>query len=309
MDGGVYDNQGIESLLLADDRNANDLDMFIISDSSQETQDIYPFPEEKNDDKLTLGGIDLISRLIYFLCAISALAVGYQVWDKYQSGSFKIFWDFFLYLIPLVLSGIGAGAIWWLRDTIYKKILPQIPQIGRDSWNDFKKLTVSDLAQMVNLRITSLFAMANDVFMNRVRALVYRIIYTDDRYNKKRISNLIYHLKSDEIFSPLLDKLPQIKKPTPQLRAVVDAAANMPTALWFDYDYQLPCLVACGHATLCYNLMKHTVRLYGNKPAEYPDQVKLLWNKLVSDWNIMVEDPYALIRMRLPDVPLSMPPV
>ncbi len=54
--------------------------------------------------------------------------------------------------------------------------------------------------------------------------------------------------------------------------------------------------------------MKHTIRLYGNKPSEYPDNVKPLWNKLVSDWNIMVEDPYTIIRMRLPDVPLTVPP-
>ena len=60
MDGGIYDNQGIESLLLADERRDTDLDMFIISDVDQPSGDLYPFPEE--GDRRRNDGRDAQSR-------------------------------------------------------------------------------------------------------------------------------------------------------------------------------------------------------------------------------------------------------
>jgi predicted acylesterase/phospholipase RssA len=308
MDGGIYDNQGIESLLLADGRNPTDLDVFIISDTAQEENDIYPFPTDKSRDGLTLGNINLIALVIYGLCAISVFAIAYQAWDKFQSGSFRFFWDFFLYLIPLILAGATAGEIWWLRSTIYNKILPKIPKIGEAAWKDFKKLTLGQVIDMINMRAGSLFAMANSVFMNRIRSLIYRIVYTDKQYDKKRVSNLIHHLKSNEPFSDLLNKLPEIHKPSVRLRCVADIAADMPTALWFDNDYQLPCLVACGQMTLCYNLMKYMVRAYGDNSATYKDDVQLIWNRLINDWNSMVEDPYALLKKRYSNTSFPLSP-
>ncbi len=87
-------------------------------------------------------------------------------------------------------------------------------------------------------------------------------------------SNLIYYLKSDNVFFNLLDKITEIEKPSPKLYQVIDIVANMSTELFFDKDYQLPFLVACGQTTMCYNLMKRIVRNYGAAAEDYPDDVK-----------------------------------
>ena len=82
----------------------------------------------------------------------------------------------------------------------------------------------------------------------------------------------------------------------------------MPTELWFDADYKQPCLVACGQATICYNLMKYVVRIHGSDPEQYSGQVKSLWDQTRSDWNRMVEDPYVLLQERLEGKELPRPP-
>jgi hypothetical protein len=221
-------------------------------------------------------------------------------------------WTLVLYIIPILLAGTTAWGIWFLRRLVRDKILPAIASIGQPaqetswetSWDDLKKLTLGQIIDMVNLRITSLLALTSSVFMGRIRILMYKTVYGDDRYKNKRVSNLIYHLKSDSKFSPLPL---EVKKPSKLLNNIADIAANMPTLLWFDNDYELPCLVACGQATICYNLMKYLVRVYGNNPELYPENIKNLWNNLICDWNNMVEDPYALLRVRMPQIELPMP--
>ncbi len=85
---------------------------------------------------------------------------------------------------------------------------------------------------MLKMRMDSLLSLTGGVFMNRIRTLVYKMIYNNKKYEGKRVSNLIYHLKSDKKFSKALGKIPGIKKPTQALHQVADIAADMPTELW-----------------------------------------------------------------------------
>ncbi len=305
MDGGIYDNQGIESLLLADERRDTDLDMFIISDADQPSGDLYPFPEEETDDGMTVGTLNLAARALMIACAVTAVIQGAGAFDALRAGSFT-FWDFFRYIIPTALAGLTAYLLWWTRRTIRKE-MGRIPSVGRAAWEDLRKLRLGQLVGMVRLRITSLFAMASSIFMTRVRALVYGRIYRDERYRHRRVSNLIYDLLPSRRF--FFEDRPDIEKPSKALGRVVTVAVEMPTTLWFEKDkpYQLPCLVAAGQATLCYNLMKLVARRFGSNPASYPDDVANFWNELVSDWSAMVADPYALIEPLWPEARPSPP--
>lgn len=47
---------------------------------------------------------------------------------------------------------------------------------------------------------------------------------------------------------------------------------------------QLQDLVVTGQVTLCYNLMKYLVRCFGQKPDQFPENVKPLWGGLKADW-------------------------
>jgi hypothetical protein len=139
------------------------------------------------------------------------------------------------------------------------------------------------------------------VFMKRIRQLTYNAIYSDEKYSKKRLPNFIYHLQTGQPFSEKLAEL-GVKKPLPQLQKVIDTAAKMPTAMWFNNPYEPACLVACGQVTICYNLMKHVLRFY-----ERPEESSPQWGSLVSDWKDFGEDPYVLLRKFLPDTDLPQP--
>ena len=308
MDGGIYDNQGITSLMLANERNPDKLGMVIISDVAQLSDDYLPFPNKKTEGILTLNSINIFSFVLMVVCALTVFSSGWKMWGQIADGSFKFFWDFFMYMIPVLLAGLTAGSIFSVRQFLTNNIFPNIPQVGKVAWQDLKRLKLKQVVDMINMRVDSLFALTNSIFMNRIRSLVYDIVYSNKEYEGKRISNLIYQLKSDRKFSKELDNIPGIPKPSPALYQVTDIAADMPTELWFDSDYKQPCLVASGQATICYNLMKYIVRTYGKDPEKFSAPVRELWDQTTRDWDAMVEDPYVLVQERLPDRELPRPP-
>ncbi|GAB4256112.1 MAG: hypothetical protein Kow0065_04680 [Methylomicrobium sp.] len=306
MDGGIYDNQGLQSLLLTDDRESDadpDLSMFIISDVDQQSDDLYPYPiSDKSRGGITLNTLAGLSVVFIALLTVS-LAMLLVNWLTQDFG----WYNFFLFALPAALVAAATYALLWLRARIAVE-LDRIPMLGRAAWKDIKHLTLDDIEDMISLRISSLFVMAGSVFMKRVRGLVYGLVYGDFRapvrkildelYGKRRISNLIDHLKTGRQFSAELTKA-GVSEPSVELRKVVDVAADMRTTLWFDRPDQLPSLVASGQATLCYNLMKFVVRNFGDDPADYPDDARDLWWKLNEDWRAFNEAPLFLVERRL----------
>ncbi|MEO1689967.1 MAG: hypothetical protein AAFR63_00330 [Cyanobacteria bacterium J06631_6] len=136
--------------------------------------------------------------------------------------------------------------LWWGRDTIQNKILPKIPQAGNFAWDDLKQLTLSQPVNGINLRLTSLQAMAGSVFMKRIRSMGFRFIYQEyqGENREKLVSNLIYELKSGD----KVKSLPEVQPPSKKLSNIINAAAEMPTTLWFTEDSQLNDLIISGQA-------------------------------------------------------------
>ncbi|HYA15267.1 MAG TPA: patatin-like phospholipase family protein, partial [Syntrophales bacterium] len=303
MDGGLLDNQGIDSLLLSEERNPDNIGLVIISDVTQISEEFYQYPLATKSKGLTIGSINIFLHILTTVCILSIILIGYNILIHFHENNFMFFSDFFQYLIPLFAATSTALGIWRLRSILRKKILKKIPQLGQAAWNHFKKLRLSQLIDMINLRATSMLACMDSVLFNRIqslRLLIYKIVFTEEYRKCQHVSNLIYHLKSDYPFSDLLEKCQEVPKPSVKLRRVADVAANMPTQFWYDHDYQLPCIVACGQASLCYNLMKHIVRVYGDNPELYQTDVKVLWDRFVRDWQDIVDDPYSLLKKRLP---------
>jgi hypothetical protein len=164
---------------------------------------------------------------------------------------------------------------------------------------------------MVKLRLKPVVDLTSTIFTDRISRLVYEAVDTNPQYEKKRIKNRIFDLKTGRPFFPELGEKgipPGVEKPSEALHRVADVAATMPTLFWFDENYKQPCLVAAGQFTACYNLMRFVVMRRGFDPQKYPPDVKAVWDRLVSDWNEMVKDPYALLKKRLPDTELPVPP-
>ena len=299
MDGGIYDNQGLDSLLLAGERmEAGDGRVFIISDVAARNDDLYPFPEQKKGDRgPTLGRLSLYAYALFFAAVVSFVVVLAHALIELSAGELNLI-DIFLYVIPALVTLGVAVALWWARKIFFDDVVGRFPDVGGAAWKDLKKLRLRQTMDMVDLRITSLFALASDVFMKRIRSLVDTSIYADVRYEGRRIANYIYHLVPGNDWPP--KKIPEgsfdeVQKWSPDLQNVAYYAATLPSTLWFDHEYELPCLVAAGQATMCFNLMKWICRNHNGDPDQYPEDLKALWDRLLEDWERLCEDPYALL--------------
>ncbi len=287
LDGGVYDNQGIDAALLAIERRKKGIPLFIISDTDQKNGDIYTYPQKKSTRSLSLNTFNRILQALMVLSLISSVVSLVSLWISLQR-SIEWILAFFAYGFPAIVLGSLAFGINWLRDKVNTEVLNRIPKLKLAAWKDIKHLTIDQVIEMASLRATSLFALASTVFMKRIRSLVFARIYNDKKYDDKRVSNLIYKL--DETRKPRVDWL----KPSAEIQAITHNVENMPTTLWFDDPRDLQKLIACGEYTICYNLIDYIIRSYGQQKAKYPAWVNDLFERLVEDWKKFERDPMMM---------------
>lgn len=307
MDGGIYDNQGLANLLLADKRlhepdqgelDPDELALIIVSDADCKEDDIYPYPTAAEGTPLgspgrprgiSLGTANIMAKAVMGACALTVAVIAAHVWQ--DTGSLSG-WDLFLYSVSLALAGFVAGGMWWGRRQI-GDYLGKIPQTEGVAWQELARIGVHRILDCVSLRLTSISKTSDSVMPKRVRDLSYQYLYSHKRYQKKRVSNLIYHLQSGQKFNKDLKAV--IREPSSELQRVIDAAATMDTRFWFEHKYEIPCLLSCGQATICYNSMKFIDRNY---KKHKPDEIQRLWTQLVDDWGRLRNDPYSLSKER-----------
>ncbi len=276
MDGGIYDNQGIDSALTTLKRKDQDIDVFIISDTDQPRDEIYNYPGKKKKGFLTLGWINILSIL---LIALSVLSCGALLRSIYYTISDTGDWmgGILFTGFPALVVACLAGVLIWIRIKI-KQALKRVPKYGIESWKDLKRLTTDQFADLLELRITSLFALAASVFMKRIRGLVFEHVYGDEKFEEKRISNLIYKLFLQKTYDfPWLN-------PSTRIQNISQKATATPTTLWFDNDEQLSDLVECGQVSICHTLLEFIIRRYGDKERRYPASIRPLFAELKKDW-------------------------
>jgi hypothetical protein len=297
MDGGIYDNQGVDSLLLADNRQDAEIPgIFIISDVDSARDDLYPYPQNNQPpSRLNLNSVDWIVRLFLIICLLTVGSIGYELWQEISQGTFIFSYHFFSTLMPLFLVTGVISLLWWGRNLIKNQLLPRVPQVGVAAWNDLKTLRIDEFLYILELRYTSLLALTSSVFMDRIKALIFERVYSNEKYKGKRISNRIDRLLNRDT------SLPEITPLSPALRHVAAAATAMATTLWFDNPQQLKNVTAAGQATICFNLMQYVVRRYGENPENYPPSIQELWMEMKQDWDRLNADPYALLKELLPD--------
>jgi len=346
MDGGIYDNQGIESLMLADqDTNLKRLaerlrsniveasptisaeklppppDLFIVSDADREEEAIYRVDDHRRNagkapavtDGLRDGRIPLWGLLgaVLVLSGVSLTAgavAAIRLLDHRLMAQASLT-DIVLYASALLFSVPVAAALMWMMLKL-KRAISSVPQARAGAWRAFLAAHIGPLQQTLKARWRSAVATFQGVMPLRTRNLGYWVFYSDPRYEGRRLSNRIYELQTvrqggagkDGLALKTAQMLNQIgvAPPSDKLRCCIDRAASMETAFWFDHaDWQIPVLLVCGQATICFNLMKDLVRRYGNDPSDYSPAVRELWGQLRADWALLQEDPYALLRARM----------
>ncbi|HEX2187971.1 MAG TPA: patatin-like phospholipase family protein [Longimicrobiaceae bacterium] len=253
MDGGVYDNQGLGSLLLAY-RGAAEPPVLLVCDTSPPAGDLYTEPAPGRRGLLTLRGARWLAWLVFLAAVASAVAVGVSAADDPRRLGLH---GLLVYGVPLLFALGVAGGMVWLRSVArqVRGILRTEVQL-RDAWKDLERLTVREAVHMVQLRVGSLLALTSSIFMKRIRGLVYGAAYADDTFRGRLAPVLIYSLTLD---SSLYDRHPWLR-PGPGLRRLAERASAVPTALWLTDDAELDLLAAAGEATACSELLKFVLR-------------------------------------------------
>lgn len=325
MDGGIVDNQGIDSVINAEKRmkkytgdlkifaseDVKAIDLYIISDVSSPFMNSYVKTEENKFLRwrnwsfktfLFFGVFLLIAGLFLVIVAIYSSIPLLLFFTGFFASIFILF-----AALSLFLSNIFRWAL--------KKF--EIPVFFINKLHFFSKMKFGVYETLIKNRITSVISMVSEVFMKQIRRQEYGRVYNDIEWRPRLIMNAIYELSStrkketDEKEKGF--KSEYMGTPSEILVATADKADSMGTTLWFTSDElqnsdnnrsKLNALIACGQFTGCYNLLVYIEKtLWGKENSEgyegYSDELKteirVLHGYLLSDWKQFNENPYWMV--------------
>lgn len=229
MDGGITDNQGLSSLMLADKKRRNRVkpdpfDLIIITDVASYFMDSYesPLVEQKEGWQK--------SDLNYYLTKFKKTAKSINRYPFVFGIAFVVFaalgWFFKhsnLSLVFIILASVAAtltvlssvvaySAIgkklisnlitFDLKEFLYVKLGLQkfFSAIITDKLVNYLQFTrLNVIEQMIKARLTSTITMVSDVNLKQVRRLIYKIFYEDVQWDNRRVPNFIYELSTYNI--------------------------------------------------------------------------------------------------------------
>lgn len=329
MDGGIVDNQGIDSVLWAEERmrrytgelkemvskDDKAIDLYIISDVSSPFMDGYVKAEEKPlkglrnlnlrrlgwiGAALVLGGIaaTVLGALFSARCWMYVIGAGAAV---------------------LFLSGIASLLVSNLLRMAMKGF--KVPEYFIKHLGRFNALRFGTYESLLRNRISSVVSMVSEVFMKQIRRREYRLVYDKESgWNTRLVMNAVYELTEKQIRyrnnsreeKDLLSD--DLKYASPGLIAVAESAKSMGTTLWFtpdelkdDKTSKLNDLIATGQFTACFNLLEYIEKVLWNRKnaAEYnayaPElrsAINALYAKIMEDWKRFNADPYWMVISR-----------
>lgn len=254
MDGGIYDNQGISSAVMADKKPA--FGLFLVTDTSPREDDILNLP----DASPRRGWVSLETL---FWCAVglfvvSLLAIGIIGYSFFYKGTPVRFaeWQIIAgYIISIAPAFLLIGVLVWAYSQFKKFEKLDISGAKFRLWHYFKKMALPDAIEIVKARVSSVLAMTSNVFMKRIRQLQFNNLM-DPKSRARSVSfNLIYSL-NPSVDREWLWKLDPELEPTLDMKRISAKAELVPTTLWMN-EAQFEILIACGRATTCFSLLKY----------------------------------------------------
>ena len=299
MDGGIYDNQGIDSAKLALPDDDTSFGLWLICDTNQRDNDVYHSPVQARQGWLTLRWVVWALRFVSVLSLVSAGAVAWQFWRKLKTVPFMDYLYahpyelLFVYAIPFLLALAVAGGLWWIRRMGQKLRMVEFAGSSFVVWDVAQKLTMPDLIEMLKARLGSLIALTNNVYLKRVRSLVVQSVFADSKRREKVAFNVLYELLLTH--DALKKKDPDLQ-PSPALQAVAARAERMPTTLWFADEAELQNLIVCGQATTCFNLLRFLQDRHSETLRDPQSAASQLYQQLKEKWLVFNREPAGLLK-------------
>ena len=303
MDGGVVDNQGIEPILLAEqrmrkyrgDKTRSDkaLDLVIVSDVASPYMDGYaPCGQAlpKGVGKLTIGRLrnyGLISEALAMVLFIVALVLGNNFWLGVMS-----------VILAIVTIANIVGAV------MKKKLFSAISStfVG-DKAAFISHLKFATLESMLMNRAKSVIMMSSEVFLKRLRQMSYSSLYNDQAWHNRVLTSTTYELRPGERWEKMSRNgtMPGYLAPSEAMQQNSERAASMATTLWFtpqDKVKGMPqALMAAGQYTMCYNLLDYIDKIEkdpSNLTAAH-EQLIALKPQLLNAWQRFQENPHWML--------------
>lgn len=321
MDGGITDNQGIESMVQANKRRAakttdfSEFDLMLVCDVDTKWLSPYELPEKSTSGKF--WNIRRILTLLWILAVVFTGTLGYSIGRLFHCPTY-VFSTIGIVLSLCLLLPIGI--LLYKIHALKKQLISG--GIGLDklfSYNIrklifrfFAKIRMPKLVFMITSRLTSLVKISNDIFMSRIRYLLYQQFFNEGglRRTGRVKSNHLYDLS----FANDKDREQQYNQkyfPSTAMQIVAEYAKDMPTTLWFSKDGKhrkmQAAITASGQFTTCYNLLDYIVKLHcpfnGNKPIfeglslEQQALVNTIEAQLAADFAKFEKDPFWLYNM------------
>lgn len=324
MDGGIYDNQGIQSILLYERKfDEPYFDLIIISDvASPDMKSFQAFTEKPKEGirALSLSSLkEKVSRinktLTFSLIVASMLLFAVPLFWQY-SNTFLTGLMLGLALAPLlvlIFKWIVMAKLKEALNSVTQRMQNMLPVFYRSRLAGLKieTLSVHRIEPLVFDRLNSLVTLLMDVFLKVVRRLNYSDLYNDKKFAYRRVSNLIKELTEDNFVETQVrtknegvDKVDtksiSMLKGTydevvgSKIKAVAQEASSFGTTLWFTEDHQLQNmldkLVATGQFTMCYNLLDYLEQILFVKNNGFEALESQTQNELRTLYETIVKD-------------------
>ncbi|MBK9983315.1 MAG: patatin-like phospholipase family protein [Saprospiraceae bacterium] len=337
MDGGITDNQSIRSMVEANGRREGNKEAFqlmLVCDVSSHYMDPYISTSQQQNGffySLNLQKLKWIF-LAFFICTIPLpillSALGLKITQ--------------LAIISMTAVGTVSVIFWllyfYIKSTLFgKSALFNKKKIKEDTVLNLGEIFSSDvvgtlseylnktkfgvLSYMFKSRVTSILTLSNDVFLKRVRKLIYDSFYEAEplKYRQKSITIYDLSITNDHkiesyINNKLIPYLEKMKinvdiekmKPTLQIKEIAEKAFKMETTLWFNKDQSINDkavndIIATGQFTTCYNLLDYIINLKNSTEtltfnSDVQNVLNHIQNQLITDWLKFTNDPYFLIK-------------
>jgi hypothetical protein len=310
MDGGITDNQGIESLRFANKRrkqkNQRGFDLILICDVANFFLNPFEPLKEKQEwwNRISVHNIILLHKYAPLTIILSAVLILTNT-------------------IPGIAWVMGTVAtIMWSLFLLGSYMLAKTPEpIPNDTASIFNvplgafmkyilQSPISRSGLMLKSRWLSTVRVAMDVYDLHLRKVNYQTLYHDPTWTYKVKSVSIYELsKSNEnvfqrqfIRKRFDEEIIQLLTPSAEMQQIAEYARRMGTTLWFSKEDMttekniLDALISCGQFTMCYNLLEYIIEL----EKEYEDvkkdsQIQQLKSELLYDWRLFQSQPKFML--------------
>lgn len=312
MDGGITDNQGLQSMMYADGRRLNlqtdfkPFDFMMVNDVGSHYIKPYVMPDKVDDKGSSLRSLYII------ITALLVAAIGITAWGAIINCLAITIAGSMLITIPLIftignmlikrkLSGIpGSSSSLNLKKNYTEAIIKLLISY-------FTKTPLIVLKQMLSARTESVLMLNMSIFLKRIRQLLYNTFYGSPQWKNRGKGNHIYDLSFSNDINRKNAKppLPPQFDPSHDMQVVAQTAFNMGTTLWFDKEashqqHSEACIIACGQFTTCYNLLEYVGRLKASHSAvptyepKYSARIDNLEKQLLSDYEHFKTDPFFM---------------